>query len=440
MIAAAPSRRALILAVVVAALAAVAVGAAPAQAEFDDPLFLFRPLRPANAEEPPEPPPVGDFEGPCGVGVSSAGNFFVSDFFHRTIDLFGPAKGYGGQISGIEPLDPEGNPVEKGDEPVDGPCGLSFDAADALYVNVYHRSVVRFSTFPAQAAEGTVITGAPVDTEDPTGVAADPATNDVYVDDRTHVDVFDSSGAHTGTIGAGAIGDGYGLAISGFPATAGRLYVPDASTGTVKVFDPAVSTTAPVAAIDGSATPRGRFVSLRDSAVAVDNATGEVYVADLLQPAFAERPEAAIYVFSSTGAYEGRLKYNIVDAKPPGLAVDNSANPTQGRVYVTTENSERAAVFAYPPHAATAVERPAPALPARQTQGEEGEEEELGGETSQFSPVRVSAEAAATVPAEASPGRSSAARRRQSHRRRAARHRRARRHAHRPAARRGGRG
>ncbi len=366
-----------------AALLAVAVlGAVSAQADFDDPLNTFRPLRPPP-EFKPEPPPVGDFEGACGLAVKSTGDFFVSDYYHHAIDIFGTGGGYGGQIAGVEPLDPGGQPVEKDDKPVDAACELSLDGADVLYANVYHRSVVKFTSFPSEAKTGVVITGAPVDSERPTGVAADTATGNVYVNDRDHLAAFDPAGAPLGTIGAGSIGDGYGLAISQFPATQGRLYVPDASTNTVKVFDPKVSTLTPVATIDGHDTPRGHFTSLRDSAVAVDRFTGEVYVADNLQPKYTERPEAAIHVFDATGAYEGRLKYNVVDALPPGLAVDNSGNePTQGQVYVTTENSERAAVLVYPPHAATQVELPAPPLPANhvEEEGPEEVEEETGGE------------------------------------------------------------
>src|SRR5262249_51956972 len=61
----------------------------------------------------------------------------------------------------------------------------------------------------------------------------------------------------------------------------------------------------------------------------------------------------------SGGAFKGRLKYNIVDASPAGLAVDNSTAVTQGRVYVTSGNTEQAGVYAYPPGAATNVTLPA---------------------------------------------------------------------------------
>lgn len=380
------------LAALCAAAIACAAGAVPAQAvEFDDPLFLFRPLRPEDPEAAKEPPPFGDFEGPCGLAVSSAGNFYVSDYYHYAVDIFGPSKAYGGQIAEPEPL---ADPATE--DPVDGPCGLAFDAADNLYVNIYHRSVVKFSS--GSLTGGTLLTGAPIDGTHPTGVAVDQATGTVYVNNRDRILRFDSVGAPLPAIGVGQIEDAYGLAVSLHPATAGRVYVPDAGTGTVKVFNPATDIVNPVAIIDGGDTPQGGFVSLRDAAVAVDRVSGEVYVADNLQPVDTERPEAVIDIFTAAGAYEGRLKYNIVDAKPPGLAVDNSAMPTQGRVYVTTENSERAAIFAYPPGAATDVALPALPLP-RQMTGEPIGDEPWNEEPEEETAPTVAPAALAAAPA-----------------------------------------
>ena len=56
--------------------------------------------------------------------------------------------------------------------------------------------------------------------------------------------------------------------------------------------------------------------------------------------------------------------YNLTDARPPGLAVDNSGTASQSRVYLTSGNSEKASVFAYPPHAAGFEALPAPEGPA----------------------------------------------------------------------------
>ena len=91
----------------------------------------------------------------------------------------------------------------------------------------------------------------------------------------------------------------------------------------------------------------------------MDWGTGVVYVVDNLQPAFAEEPQATVDVFSSAGAFLGVLKYKILDALPAGLAVDNSAGATQGRVYVTSGNTDQAGVYAYAPGAQTRLRLPA---------------------------------------------------------------------------------
>ena len=126
--------------------------------------------------------------------------------------------------------------------------------------------------------------------------------------------------------------------------------------------------TEPVEEIDGSATPNGKFVSLRDAAVAVDDFNGDVYLTDDLQPANTESPVAAVYAFDSEGNYEGHLKRNTFDGGPSGLAVDNSSSArypagTQGRVYVTTGNTQESGLYAYPPEAATTATALAPTVP-----------------------------------------------------------------------------
>jgi NHL repeat-containing protein len=336
-------RRAWLGAVCAAALA-LGAGAAPSQGAPSDPLFVFTPTPPPSPPPFPIPPPSGDFAGPCGLAVASNGDLYVSDYYHHAVDVFTSSLNYEGQIAGEDPLD--------------GPCALALDSTGKLYVNNFHRNVVRFAASPSFGA-GTVIAGAPLDSSRPTGVAVDPTTNNVYVDERTHVAVYGPTGALVEVIGPGApgsLGNGYGLAFSRFPATLGRLYVPDAADNTVKVYQPALDTENPIAAIDG---PGAGFVSLRDSAVAVDRVSGDVYVADAVGPQFTERPETTIDVFDSTGAYEGRLKYNVIDAGSVGLAVDNSTATTQGRVYVTSGNTDQASVYAYPPGAATSIGFPA---------------------------------------------------------------------------------
>jgi hypothetical protein len=190
-------------------------------------------------------------------------------------------------------------------------------------------------------------------------VAVDWSAGFVYVDSRTYIGVYGLNGTpvleggEPMRIGVGTLGDGQGLAISRYSATLGDLYVPDAVSNTVKVYNPSVSKSTPIAEIkDPFNHP---FVSLRDSAVAVDRVTGDVYFADNTQPAHTEKPQATIYIYGATGIYKGHLKYNVTDALQPGIAVDNSETPqnTQGRVYVTSGNTNQAGVYAYGPGSGT---------------------------------------------------------------------------------------
>ena len=331
------------LTVFIALLGSLAV-AVPAQA-VTDPLFVLTPTPPPPPAIP-TPPPTGYLYGPCGLAVDSSGRLYVSDYYHHAIDVFT------GTVYSTQLAD---------EDPQDGPCGLALDSTNHLYVNDYHRDVLKFGASPSFGA-GTVF---PLPAEDtalhlPTGVAVDTTTNRVYVDNRTWVSVYDSSGnpieegGEPLEIGKGTLGDGYGVAVSQYPATLGRLYVPDAATNTVKVYDPLLSTTTPVAELkDPFNHP---FVSLRDSAIAVDKETGTVYFADDLQPEATERPQATIYAYNATNAYAGHLKYNVIDALPVGLAVDNTVVPpstTQGRVYVTSGNTSPSSIYAYAPGSTT---------------------------------------------------------------------------------------
>jgi hypothetical protein len=306
----------------------LAVGAPDARGAAGDPIFVFTPEPPPPHIPPPPivPPPTGYLNGPCGLAVDSSGAYYVSDYYHHAIDIFN-GQTYTGQVAG--------------QVSAEGPCALAIDGTN-LYINNYHRNVTNF---------GTVFAGPPLDSTHPTGVAVDTETGRVYVDSRTYVAVYDSSGnpieegGEPLRIGQGSLGMGYGVAVSQFPGTLGRLYVPDAASGTVKVYDPLVSKTTPVAEIKD---PFGKpFASLRDSAIAIDNVSGSVYFADDLQPEFTERPQAEIYAYSAANTYKGHLKYNVIDALPPGLAVDNSALSSQGRVYVTSGNTDKASIYAY---------------------------------------------------------------------------------------------
>lgn len=337
-------------------LAAICVGlavlgiAAPARAVAPEPEFSF-----GNEGSLPG---GGSLDGPCGLAVDSFGRLYVADYYNHAIRVFDSSRNYLTQVTGVDPAS--------------GPCGLAVGGTGALYANVYHRSVLAFtpSSFPPGSTTFYSPAGPfapPLAPSYPTGVAVDRLSGIVYVNYRTYVAAYEADGdpildgGEPLKIGEGTLGDAHGLAVSAFPGssssptpTAGFLYVPDAADDTVKVYDPATSTVNPVATIAGP--PGNAFGSLRDSAVAVDRVTGETYVIDTLGPQSTHSPLARVYVFAADGTADPggfRLKYDVVDGAPTGLAIDNSSSTKQGRVYVTDGNGAGARVVAYPRGSAT---------------------------------------------------------------------------------------
>jgi len=303
-------------------------GAAATSAQANRPLLSEAVLE-AGA---PFGPPQGQIEGACGLAFSASGQLYVSDYYHRVVDNFSATGIYNSQIAL-----PGGPIVGLGVNSLDGVCGLATDSAGRLYANEWHQGVRRLlpSTLIIDAGHES------------TGVAVEPVSDEVYVDDRTFVAVYEPSGAPVEVggqplrVGFGSLEDAYGLAVSG-----GRVYVTDAGSDTVKVFEPSGNPTLPVATIAHG------FVSLVDAAVAVDPTNGHVVVADNSQPGF-EHPEAALYEFDSSGAYLGQLNCGPVDGGPNGLAFDSS-----GRLYVTNGNGEGANVFEYGAYTNAAVPTP----------------------------------------------------------------------------------
>jgi DNA-binding beta-propeller fold protein YncE len=283
----------------------------------------------------PVPPPEGEFEDACGVAVDVVGDIYLSDYYHHTIDVYGPTLEYLTQIADPDP---------------DGPCALAVDSGGNVYVNHWHRNVVRFT--PSEFPPTSSTSYGPAATIDfpsspgarSTGVFLDPAGGDLYVDDRTYVAVYkapiEPGEPPVRTFGLAALGQGYGVAVSDFSATDGNVYVPDAATDTVKVFD---SSGALIDELDGAGTPQRGFHALADSALAIDQNDGHLFVADNLEPGF-EAPKAVVDEFNPAGDFRGQLPHSFIDAEPTALAVDGAGN-----VYATSGNSEAAGLLAYGP-------------------------------------------------------------------------------------------
>jgi Divergent InlB B-repeat domain len=268
----------------------------------------------------------GAYEDACGVALH--GGLYVSDYYRDTIVT--PS----GKISNVNPGD--------------GPCKLAFDSGGNLYVNNWHRNVVEY-TEPFNTP--TVI-----DSDNPTGLTVDTATGNLYVAHRTYVAEYSSTGTLiSDEIGLGSLQEGYGVAVSDFPATAGYLYVPDAATHTVKIYDPATELENPIEVWNGSVTPQGGFKYLVDSEVTVDNSAtspsyGHVFVLDAIGHGLSEHPEGAFDEFNAAGDYRGQIA-GFTDAEPSGIAIDTAVGPSNGNLYISSGNSEGAAVFEYGPTA-----------------------------------------------------------------------------------------
>jgi len=288
----------------------------------------------------------------CGVAVDSKENVYLADYYQNQIVILSPDEQLIAYITNINP------PAPSGTGSLNGPCDLAVDSAGRLYVNNYHQDVVRLtpSEFPPTPTTtyGPAVT---ISTADPTGVAVDPASDELYVNARTHVAVYDPSGAPVLAggeplrIGLGSLSDAYGVAISAYPGTAGRLYVAEAADRTVKVYDPALDPLNPIEVFHGAGTPPGAFEHLTDSDLAVDPLDGHLYLADNLDPHF-EKPEATVYELSATGHYRGEVPRPLVEGQRPHLlfaAEPSAVAVANGNVYVSSGNQEDSKVLVFGP-------------------------------------------------------------------------------------------
>jgi hypothetical protein len=294
-----------------AAICAMTLGLFVAPAQASRTLITTEAIRPDPNPLDPAPPPDGQVEGACGV-ANAGGSLYLSEYYRHRVDVF-VGSTFSSQIAAPNSLD--------------GVCGLAF-ASNRLYANEWHEGVVRL--LPSLQ---TFDTG-----HESTGVAVDAAGN-VYASDRTYVAVYEPSGAvllregQPLEIGLDHLGDAYGIAVSG-----PRVYVADAASQSVKVFEPAVDPSVPVATIGFN------FTSLVDGALAVDPTNGHLLVLDNLQPGW-ESPEAAVDEFDSSGAFVGQITAGIIDGEPSGLTVDSGGN-----LFVTSGNSEGSKVFKFGPY------------------------------------------------------------------------------------------
>lgn len=284
-----------------------------------------------------DPPKQVLFEGPCGLAVDSAGSLYVSDYYHDTVDIFSSvtSPGLEGRVSQVDSAP--------------GPCALAVTSDGDVLASVLGRQVSRFSPDMVPISPSTVYSKmSAIDPGSSTGVAVDPTTGTIYVDDHSYIAEYEADGSPVVTnggapvrIGAGDLGDGYGVAVSVFPGTAGWIYAADASTNTIKAYAPGTGNQ-PIEELSGAGNPTHGFESLQQASLAIDESTGHLFVVYRAAPPYYEHPLAAVDEYNTSGEYRGTLPTptSLWFGEPSGLAVDNSGGASQGRVYVTSGNSE----------------------------------------------------------------------------------------------------
>jgi hypothetical protein len=164
------------------------------------------------------------FGGVCGVAVDANGDIYAGDI-SGSVDVFAPS---GAAITSFSTAEP---------------CNLAVDSAGTLYVAPYSgggQPVGKFvpSSFPVTSVTTYENVGA-VNSIRAFGLAVDPATDDVYIDERNRIVQFDADGVQIGSFaesGAGALGYSEGIAVDG---SSGNVYASDVEgRRQVEIFTP----------------------------------------------------------------------------------------------------------------------------------------------------------------------------------------------------------
>ncbi|HEY2334174.1 MAG TPA: hypothetical protein VGH58_04095 [Solirubrobacterales bacterium] len=298
-------------------LLALTLFAAPACAA------LSHPFLPSLSHE-------GAFHDPCGAATDSEGDLYASAYQDNAVKIYDASGAF------VTEFTPSAN--------AEAPCGIAVDSAGNLYVNGWGTDVVKYkpSAYPPSGATtyspDTAVNGnGKVVSSGATSVAVDPATQNVYVAQGSHISSYQPNGALiSATIGSGVAGASYyGVDVFG---KNGDVYATDKAHSKAYVFNPAGSTV--LVEIDGSESEAGAF-SFGPSYpyLAVDQSNGHVYIADIAAHGVVDEFDAAGYFVSA-------LSHSFEESEPSDVAVDNSGGPNEGTVYVTSGASS-GSVFAF---------------------------------------------------------------------------------------------
>jgi DNA-binding beta-propeller fold protein YncE len=251
----------------------------------------------------------GQFDSPTGIAVDGSGNVLVADTGNGRIEKFSPtgvflstiaSKGTGhGQLRDpngiaidragnnyvaeagnhrVQKLAPDGTFIAEWKGPelgFYGPRRIAIGQDDSVYVvDQGHDRIVKFGP------DGTVVTvwgskgNGDGQFNDPTSVAVDPTSNNVYVADpiNKRIQIFDSNGKFLAKWSVPEWGQPQGFEDLGVDPKTGRLYASSANMDSVLMFDLNGKRV-------GSLTPKPPGRLERPSALVLAN--GKIYVLNM---------------------------------------------------------------------------------------------------------------------------------------------------------------
>jgi hypothetical protein len=168
---------------------------------------------------------------PVGVAVDSSGAVYVSFFLSKTINKY---------IPGANPVTTADYTCSLLPSSSSGFYTIAVDSAENLWLSEKDGEVTKFETSQCntehKTTTGTHVTGA-VSGQRGT-LAADPNDGDVYINEGSHIVVYNS--VNTEIEEFGSLGNSFGVAVSDVSGHAGDVYASAAGeTGEVIIFGPA---------------------------------------------------------------------------------------------------------------------------------------------------------------------------------------------------------
>jgi hypothetical protein len=153
---------------------------------------------------------LGGFGELCGVAVDQNGAIYAGDYGASAVKVYTPSGEFVVSLNTPEP------------------CNVAVDSHGSVYVNRWHSSVSKYgpSAFPVTSST-TYASAGVIDSNNSFGLAVDPDTDDVYIDEGARVVRYDETGSSIEVLGAsgeGAVSESEGLAID----PSGNVYISDA--------------------------------------------------------------------------------------------------------------------------------------------------------------------------------------------------------------------